>query len=140
MGANTGLTAKLTPYQTNQVFEHPIVSGVTKAIISNLDQPILLKVNYATFISSNHDANERESLLTTMDMGNQPNITINGIHPTDTKCGITVDGKFLEFDWDDESIFFTINKPTEEEMDLYETYFILTEPEHHNINQPQPQP
>ena len=122
VGGTTGMTARLTPYQTTQVFEHPIVSGVTKAHIANLDEPILLKVNYATYISEDHDANERESLLTTMDMGNLPNIEINGVHPSDDKCGITVDGQFLEFDWDDESVFFTINKPTEEEMELYHIY------------------
>ena len=121
VGGDTGITAKLSPYQSDKVYEHPVVSAVTKATISNLAEPVLLKVNYATYISNEHDSNESESLLTTMDMGFH-GIKIEGIHPNDPKCGITVDGKFLKFDWDDDTIFFSISKPTEEELDHYDIY------------------
>ena len=121
IGGETGLTAKLSPYQSDRVFEHPVVSAVTKATIANLDQPVLLKVHYATYISNKHDANEVESLMTTMDIGNH-GIKIEGVHPNDSKCGITVNGKFLQFDWDEDTIFFSISKPTEEELGHYDIY------------------
>jgi hypothetical protein len=121
IGGETGITAKLNPYQTNDIFEHPVVSAVTKAHISGRPDPVLLKVHYATYISMEHDPNETESLMTTMDIGNH-SIQINGIHPNDEKCGITVDGTFLPFDWDDETIFFRISKPTQAELDRYEVF------------------
>ena len=120
VGAETGMTAKLTPHQTNVVHEHPAVSAVTKATVANLANPALLKVDCATCVTTDFDPNESESLLTTMDMGCQPNVTIEGVHPSDKKCGITVDGTFLELDWDDDAVFFSISKPTEEELGLYE--------------------
>ena len=46
-----------------------------------------------------------------MDMGNH-GIKINGIHPNDDKCGITVKGKFLPFEYDHEKLFYKIEKPS----------------------------
>ena len=57
--------------------------------------------------------------MTTMDIGNH-GIKIEGVHPNDSKCGITVNGKFLQFDWDEDTIFFSISKPTEEELGQYD--------------------
>ena len=108
-------------YQSKETFEHPVVSDVTKAEVSNLSAPVLFKVNYATFISTKHDPQERESLLTTWDISSY-GVTVEGIHPNNDRCGLTVNGVFMEFDWDDESIFFSISKPTQAEMDTYEVY------------------
>jgi hypothetical protein len=59
--------------------------------------------------------------MSTMDIGNH-GVKINGVHPNNNQCGITVEGDFLPFNWDDESIFFNISKPTEEELLLYKVY------------------
>ena len=120
-GGQPGLTTTLSPYQSKETFEHPVVSAVTKAEVSNLTAPVLFKVNYATFISTKHDPQERESLLTTWDISSY-GVTVEGIHPNNDRCGLTVNGVFMEFDWDDESIFFSISKPTQAEMDTYEVY------------------
>ena len=121
VGGEPGLTARLSPYQSNEIHEHRVVSAVTKAKIANLPNPVLLKVNYATWISNEHDPNEKESLLSTWDIS-EHGVTVNGIHPKNTKCGLTVDNTYMEFDHDDESIFFSISKPTKEEIDTYEIY------------------
>ena len=90
VGDDTGLTTGLQPYQTATATRHPVVSAVTKAMITGRDEPVLLLVHYATYISNKHDPNEVESLLTTMDLGNH-GVTINGIHPSSKKmwyyCG-----------------------------------------------------
>ena len=97
------------------------MSAITKAEISNLSSPVLLKVNYATFISAEHDPNENESLLTTWDIC-EHGVTVNGIHPSAPKCGITVNETFMEFDWNDECVFFNISKPSTTDLDTYEVY------------------
>ena len=61
VGGEPGLTALLTPYQSTQAHELAVVSAVTKATVANLPNPVLLKVNYATLISLQHDSNEEES-------------------------------------------------------------------------------
>ena len=38
------------------------------------------------------------------------------------KCGITVDQTFLPFDWDDDSVFYRISKPTEAELSIYTVF------------------
>ena len=78
-------------------------------------------VHYATYITEKQDPNELESLMTTMDMGYH-GVTINGIHPSAPKCGITIDNDYLPFEFDHESIFFNISKPTEHELALYKVY------------------
>jgi len=108
--SETGTTAKITPYQSNQTFEHPVVSAMTKATVSNLSSPVPLKVNHATCVSSEHDPDEKESLLTTWDIS-EFGVTVDGVHPTAPKCGITVEGTFMEFDHDHECVFFSISKP-----------------------------
>jgi len=119
VGGEPGLTATFTPYQLQQRHEYPVVSAVTKATVSNISNPIIFKVHYATLIS---DDNELESLCTTMDLGAH-GVQIEGIHPhANTRCGLTVNNKFMEFDWDNESIFFQISKPTEEELETYDIF------------------
>ena len=115
VGGDTGITATLSPYQTTAQESHPVRSAMTKATITGRTDPVLLLVHYATFIESTDDHTNGESLLTTMDMGNH-GVTINGIHPNDDQCGITVKGDFLPFDWDDEKLFFRIEKPTADDL------------------------
>ena len=49
-------------------------------------------------------------------------VRVEGIHPSAPKCGITVDGTFMEFDWDNESIVFSISRPTQHDLDMYDIY------------------
>ena len=117
----TGMTARISPCQSNQTFEHPVVSAITKADVANLTTPVLLKVNHAALVPESHDANENESLLTTWDIS-EHGVIVNGVHPSAPKCRITVDGTFLEFDWDDEAVFFSISKPTPHDLDTFDIH------------------
>eukprot|EP00534_Pseudo-nitzschia_fraudulenta_P010005 CAMPEP_0201154050 /NCGR_PEP_ID=MMETSP0851-20130426/14339_1 /ASSEMBLY_ACC=CAM_ASM_000631 /TAXON_ID=183588 /ORGANISM="Pseudo-nitzschia fraudulenta, Strain WWA7" /LENGTH=189 /DNA_ID=CAMNT_0047431355 /DNA_START=186 /DNA_END=755 /DNA_ORIENTATION=- len=56
-----------------------------------------------------------------MDMGDH-GVKINGVHPNDKKCGITIGNEYTPFDWDDEKLFFRIEKPTPLELDSLETF------------------
>ena len=118
-----GLTTTMTPCQTKDVYRHPVVSAVTKAYITGEDEPVLLLVHHATFITKKHDSEEVELLMTTNEIGYY-GVKINRIHPNDKKCGITVKEKHFPFDWNDDigTIFFRIGKPTEEELGLYQIY------------------
>ena len=84
VGGKPGMTSRMKPCQSKKVMEFPVVSAVTKARMSNLSDPVLLKVNWATFIPNTHDSTETESLMTTADMCNH-GIKVNGIHPNETK-------------------------------------------------------
>jgi len=123
VGGEPGLTTTMTPYQTKDTYRHPVVSAVTKAYITGEDEPVLLLVHHATFITKKHDPDEVESLMTTNDIGYH-GVKINGIHPNDEKCGITVKGKYLPFDSNEQlgTGFFRIGKPTEEELGIYPIY------------------
>ena len=129
-GGQPGLTATLSPYQSNQTFTHPVVTAITKATVTNLHAPVLFKVNYATLITTEHDPNEHESLLTTWDLHNFGHV-VEGIHPKAPKCGITIQNTFMELDWDDETVFFSISCPTQEDLDTYDIY---------ELNSPLPDP
>jgi len=99
-GGESGLTTTtMTPYQTKDTYRHPIVSAVTKAYITGEDEPVLLSVHHATFITKKHNSEEVELLMTTNDIGYH-GVNINGVHPNDEKCGITIKGKYLPFDWE----------------------------------------
>ena len=97
--------------------EFPVVSAVTKAAMSDLSEPVLLTVNWATHIPDTHDSTETESLMTTADMCDH-GIKVNGIHPNETKFGMTVEHQFLQFEWDEAgaTVHFDITKPTEAEL------------------------
>ena len=129
-GGQPGLTATLSPYQSNQTFTHPVVTAITKATVSNLQTPVLFKVNYATLITTEHDPHEQESLFTTWDFSMYGGV-VEGVHPTAPKCGITIQNTFMEFDWDNETVFFSISRPTQEELDTYDIY---------ELNSPLPDP
>lgn len=92
VGGEPGLTTTMKPYQTKDTYRHPVVSAVTKAYITGEDEPVLLLVHHSTFITKKHDPDEVESLMMTNDTGYH-GVKINGIHPNDEKCGITVKAK-----------------------------------------------
>ena len=55
--------------------------------------------------------------MTTADMCNH-GMKVNGMHPNETKFGMTVEHQFLQFEWDKAgaTICFDITKPTEAEL------------------------
>eukprot|EP00536_Pseudo-nitzschia_multiseries_P017211 jgi/Psemu1/49840/gm1.49840_g len=72
IGGETGMTSAMRPYMsndTNAYVEHPVCSAVTKAFIPGREDPVLLMVHYATFVTKDKDQTDGESLLTTIDMG-----------------------------------------------------------------------
>ena len=62
VGGELGLTTTMTPYQNKDTCRHPVVSAVTKAYITGEDEPVLLLVHHATFITKKHNSEEVESL------------------------------------------------------------------------------
>ena len=100
------------------------MNGITKVKIPGMDNPILFVINYATLIE---DDNECESLC-------QPfNLMANGIKldMTPEKYGgqqcLTMDDVVLPMKYDGEKLYFTISKPTDDEIKNLET-FELTSP------------
>ena len=68
------------------------------------------------------DDNEKESLcvpFACMAHGIKIDIVPNKY---EGKGGMTVDGDFIPFDFDDEKLFIKIQKPTQDEMDMYDWY------------------
>ena len=110
------MTSKMKPHQSKRVMEFPVVSAVTKATVSNMDEPVLLKVNWATDLPDTHNSTETESLMTTADMCDH-GMKVNGMHPNEDRLGITMEHQFLQFEWDKAgaTVFFNITKPTEAE-------------------------
>ena len=92
-----------------------VVQAVTKMNIPKSHVTVLLVVYNTTLIDDN---DEDESLLTLMDIA-ENGITVDGIVPehlqagVPQRCGITVDGTFLPFEYNDEKLLFTIHKPTD---------------------------
>jgi transposase InsO family protein len=118
--AHTGRETLLSGYQEDGPPKLcPVVHGVTKAHIVGRDRPFLLFVNNATLVE---DPGESESLLTLFDMYH------HGIEadPKPTQyggnCRLTVDGEHLPFEFDGEKIFFSISKPSDEDLELLDEF------------------
>ena len=70
VGGEPGLTTTMTPCQNKDTCRHPVVvSAVTKAYITGEDEPALLLVHHATFITKKHNSEEVELLMTTNNIG-----------------------------------------------------------------------
>ena len=121
VGDKPGMTSRMKPCQSKRVMWFPVVSAVTKAATSNLAEPVLLKVNWATCIPVTQNSTEMESLMTTADMHDH-GMKVNGTHPNENKFGMTVNHQFLQFEWDETgaTIHFDITKPTEAELAEYQ--------------------
>ena len=103
------------------------MNAVTKAYPRDYKKPVILLHKNATLID---DENEKESLcvpFACMAHG----IKIDMV-PTKYggKGGMTVEGGFILFDFDDEKLFIKIQKPTQEDLDISEWYE-LTSPVTH---------
>ena len=91
-----------------------VVNATTKVTIPGREDPVIFEVNHATLIE---DDNELESLVVPFAMMK------HGIHldMIPRKYGgsnsIVVDGEKLEYEFDDEKIFWKITKPTQNDLD-----------------------
>ena len=103
----------------------PIVNGITKVHLPNRDQPILFLMNYATLIEDPHEC---ESLCIPFAMMKH-GITLDITPPTygGTSCGLKISDQFLPFEFDGEKLYFTISKPSDEDLHTLEA-FELTSP------------
>ncbi len=102
----------------------PIVHCAIKAHVRNIDQPIILILNYVSLLDDN---DEHESLLqpfTSMKHGIRMDLT-----PTlyGGESGMQVDGQFIPFEFDGEKLFLNIERPTWEDMEYFDI-FELTSP------------
>jgi hypothetical protein len=115
---HTNHRTELTGYQDKSRPKNlPIVHAATKVHVRGLEHPIIFILNYVTLLE---DSTEHESLLqpfTCMRHGISMDLT-----PTKHGGlgGMTVEGQFFPFEYDDEKLFFRIEKPTWEDFDYYE--------------------
>ena len=96
-----------------------VVNGNTKAFIQGKSDPVIFHINFATLID---DKDEMESLcvpFNLMSHGIQCDLT-----PTKYggKGGIKIGEDFLPFEYDNEKLFFQIEKPTTRDQDILEHY------------------
>jgi hypothetical protein len=108
---------------------HPIVHCAIKVKAPNIEQPIILVLNYVSLLE---DDEETESLLqpfSCMRHGIRMDMT-----PTiyGGESGMNIDGQFIAFDFDHEKLFLPISKPTWEDMDYFDIYE-LTSPYDHEL-------
>jgi hypothetical protein len=102
---------------------HPIVHCAIKVKAPNIDQPIILVLNYVSLLE---DEEETESLLqpfSCMRHGVRMDLTpiVYG-----GESGMRVDGQFIAFDFDREKLYLPISKPTWEDMDYFDIYEVTS--------------
>ena len=121
------VTMSLQGYQSQAPpQECAVVNAITKAMIPGRDDPIIFKVNYATLID---DKQELELLVVLFEMMKH-GIKVDMIPPKDGGTGaIHFEGVPLPYQFDDEKLFWTISKPTQDDLDTL-TWVELNYPEH----------
>ena len=131
--AETGHTAEFSQYNDNTTPQQcKIVNAVTKAHIKGISNTILLGVNYATLME---DENETESLLQPFDcMRHGIKIDLTPVE-YGGEGGMLVEDCFIPFEYDGESLFLNIGKPTMDDIDTLE-YFELTSPLPQHTSEP----
>jgi hypothetical protein len=97
----------------------PIVNAATKVRIPGRESPVIFILNYATLID---DSTEMESLCVPFEMMR------HGVKMdlTPTKYGgdggMRIEEEFFPFQFDNEKLFFDIEHPTPEDMEIYDWY------------------
>ena len=100
----------------------PIVNGITKASLPD-GRDVLLIMNNGTLIE---DSNEKESLAVPFDMMRH-GVLVDIVPKTHGGSqGITVENEFLPCWYDEEKCFYTIQKPTQYDLDILESYEITS--------------
>ena len=89
---------------------YPVVNDVMKAWIQGRDLPVLLVMNYATLLD---DPNEIESLAFPFQMMEHGATVDMKPRNLDGDGGLYVDEEYLPFWWDNEKLYYSIEKHAE---------------------------
>ena len=98
---------------------YPIVNDVEKSWIQVRDLPILLVMNYAILLD---DTDETEPLYLPFEMtkhGATVDMTTKNLGGDG---GLYVNAEYLPFWWDNEKLYYNIEKPTEEYLEDLERF------------------
>ena len=102
---------KLQGYQSNnKLTVCKVVNAATKAEIIGREEPIIVRMNYATYLDN---TNKRQSLYQPFQLmahGIKCDLTPSKY---DGKAGMTIEEDFIPFNYDDEKLFLHISKPIE---------------------------
>jgi hypothetical protein len=102
----------------------PIVNAATKATILGRESPVIFIIIYATLVE---DSQENKSLYVPFDMmrhGVKMDLTPGKFGG---EGGMRDEDEFFPFNFDDEKLFFEIERPTPEDMETY-NWYELTSP------------
>ena len=96
-----------------------LVNAATKAYIRGRNEPVILAQNNSTLIE---DDSEFESLCVPF-LGMKHGVKFD-MTPIKFggKGGMYIEQEFFPFEFDDEKLFFNIQKPTKEDLDTYEWF------------------
>jgi len=125
----SGVQTRLEGYQSKRERLCPVVNAITKVLLED-NREVLFIMNNASLVE---DDRESESLAVPFDMMR------HGVSVDVTPCmyggkqGITVDSQFLRCNYDQEKVFYFIQKPTQQDLDTFQEYEI-TSPNIYNIN------
>ena len=102
----------------------PIVNAITKVVLPDREEPVLVIVNYANLVDNE---NELESLSVPFPMQAHGCKVDQTLEKFGGEQGLLVEDCFMPFEWDGEKLFWRIEKPTLDELDTLEC-FELTSP------------
>ena len=100
-----------------------IVNAATKAWIPGRDVPVIFVVNYATL---NEDPDEKESLIVPFEVMRHGHVVDLTPKDLDGEGAMWVDEEYMPFVWDQEKLFFRIEKPNEGELGELEIFELNT--------------
>jgi hypothetical protein len=109
------VTMSMMGYQSKELpQECKVVNAITKVTIPGREEPVIFEVNYATLVM---DPAEYESLVVPFDMMKH-GIKVDMVPPRyGGTGGITVEGELLPYCFDNEKLYWHIEKPTRDDMD-----------------------
>ena len=112
--SKTNHVTHMSGYQSGNHKVYPVVNGVTKATIEGRRDPVLFRINYATLVD---DELENESLLQPWQaMSHGVSFDLTPFKYGGQQC-MKVDDSTFPLEFNDETLQFSITKPTEEELE-----------------------
>jgi len=125
----------MSGYQSTHDQVCPVVNAVTLARIKGREEPVLLLMHYATLVN---DVNESESLLQPF-QAMRHGVTFDMTPTIHHGRGVMdVDNEELPFHYDGEKLYYSISKPTQEDLDAYDCYELTSALETDFINHIKP--
>ena len=100
---------------------YPIVNAVTKAWIQGRDLPVLLVMNYTTLFYDTYETKYLAVHIEIMKHESTVDMTPSNLGGDG---GLYVDEEYLPFWWDNEKIYYNIEKTTEENLEEIESFDI----------------